>query len=63
MSHASALSFLIVFMLFIPCVATFVVMKQEMGSWQWFILSLIFMLSVSLGAGIVAYNLALHLGL
>jgi ferrous iron transport protein B len=63
MSHASALSFLIVFMLFIPCVATVVVMKQEMGSWQWFSLSLIFMLSVSLGAGIVAYNLALHLGL
>jgi len=63
MSHASALSFLIVLMLFIPCVATVVVMKQEMGSWKWFILSLIFMLTVSLGAGIVAYNLALHLGL
>jgi ferrous iron transport protein B len=63
MSHASALSFLIVLMLFIPCVATVVVMKQEMGSWKWFILSLIFMLTVSLGAGIVAYNLALRLGL
>jgi ferrous iron transport protein B len=63
MSHASALSFLIVLMLFIPCIATVVVMKQEMGSWKWFILSLIFMLSVSLGIGIVAYNLALYLGL
>jgi ferrous iron transport protein B len=63
MSHASALSFLIVLMLFIPCVATVVVMKQEMGSWKWFIISLSFMLSVSLSAGIIAYNLALHFGL
>jgi len=63
MSHASALSFLIVLMLFIPCVATVVVMKQEMGSWKWFILSLIFMLMVSLGAGIAAYHSALRLGL
>jgi len=63
MSHASALSFLVVLMLFIPCAATVVVMKQEMGSWKWFLFSLIFMLFISFGSGIVAYRLALLLGI
>jgi len=33
-SHASALSFLVALMLFIPCAATVAVMKREMGSWK-----------------------------
>jgi ferrous iron transport protein B len=63
MSHASALSFLVVLMLFIPCVATMVVMRQEMGSWKWFLLSLIIMFFVSFGSGMLAYHLALLLGI
>jgi ferrous iron transport protein B len=63
MSHASALSFLVVFMLFIPCVATVVVMKQEIGNLKWFLLSLIFMLIISFGSGMTAYRLALLFGI
>jgi len=55
---ASALSFLVVLMLFIPCAATSVVMKQEMGSWKWFIFSLVLMLTISFGTGIAAYQVA-----
>jgi ferrous iron transport protein B len=62
-SHASAISFLVILMLFIPCVATVVVMKQEMASWKWFIFSSIIMLLVSFASGIIAYNLALFLGI
>ncbi|MBE0425159.1 MAG: ferrous iron transport protein B [Nitrospirae bacterium] len=63
MSHASALSFLVVMMLFIPCAATVAVMKQEIGSWKWFLFSFVLMFIVSFGSGLVAYRLALLLGI
>ncbi|NWF51739.1 MAG: ferrous iron transport protein B [Nitrospirae bacterium] len=62
-SHASAISFLVISMLFIPCMATMVVMKQEMASWKWFLFSFIVMLLVSFISGTIAYNLVLFLGI
>ena len=62
-SHASALAFLVVLMLFIPCVATLTVMKKEMGSAKWFASSLLLMLIVSFSSGIIAYHVALWAGL
>jgi len=59
MSHASALSFLVVLMLFIPCAATVSAIRQEMGSSKWFLFSLIFMILISLGGGMAAYRFAL----
>jgi Fe2+ transport system protein B len=35
------------------------VMKQEMGSWKWFIASFLFMLFISFLGGIAAYHFAL----
>ena len=58
-NHASALSFLVVLMLLIPCLPTITVMKQEMGGWKWLIISLFFMLIVSYGCGMLAYRIAL----
>ena len=63
MSHASSLAFLAVLMLFVPCAATVAVMKQEMGSWKWFLSSFLFMLIVSFCGGVAAYRLGLCLGL
>ncbi|MGA3174798.1 MAG: ferrous iron transport protein B [Syntrophorhabdales bacterium] len=63
MSPASSLAFLVVLMLFVPCAATVAVMKQEMGSWRWFISSFLFMLAVSFLGGVAAYHLALSFGL
>ncbi len=63
MSHASALSFLVVMMLFIPCAATVAVMRQEIESSKWFLFSVTFMLLISLGSGIAAYRLALLFGI
>lgn len=62
-SHASALAFLVVLMLFVPCAATAAVMKREMGSWRWFLSSLLLMLVISYSGGIIAYHLALWVGL
>jgi ferrous iron transport protein B len=63
MSHASALSFLVVLMLFIPCAATMSVIRQEIESSKWFLFSVIFMLLISLGGGMAAYRLALLFGI
>ncbi len=59
----SALSFLVVLMLFIPCAATTAAMKQEMGNWKWFLASVLFMLALSYMAGILVYQGALYLNL
>ena len=63
MGPASALAFLTVLMLFVPCAATVAAMKQEMGNWKWFLSSFVFMVAVSFLAGAAAYHLALGLGL
>ncbi len=62
-SAASALSFLVVTVLFIPCMATVAVTKQETGSWGWTLLGAGLMLVLSLAAGVVVYHLTASLGL
>jgi ferrous iron transport protein B len=63
MSSASALSFLVVLMLIIPCAATMTVMKQELGSWKWLAAAFGLMLTISFLGGVVAYHLALWMGI
>jgi ferrous iron transport protein B len=60
---STALAFLAVQMLFIPCVATVAVVRQETDSWRWTLFSLGFLLVVSLTAGIAIYWLARLAGL
>jgi ferrous iron transport protein B len=62
-STASALSFLVVTMLFIPCMATVAVTRQETNSWRWTFLSVFLLLAISVAAGAVVYHLAMFLGL
>lgn len=57
-SRPSALSFLIILMLFIPCAPTMTVMKQEMGGMKWPFVSFLFMLVISYGTALVVYNIA-----
>lgn len=57
MSPAAALGYLIVQMLFIPCVATVAVIKQEAGT-RWMLLGMLLLTVLSFGAGIGAYRLA-----
>jgi len=61
-STASALSFLVVTMLFIPCMATVAVIRQETNSWGWTLLSVALPLVVSILAGAGVYHLALAVG-
>ncbi|MEN6528607.1 MAG: ferrous iron transport protein B [Anaerolineaceae bacterium] len=59
---ATALSFLVVTMLFIPCAATVGVIKQETNSWKWTLVSIGLLLLISLFAGVVVYHLAVWIG-
>jgi len=61
-SPAAALAFLAVQMLFIPCVATVAVIRQETDSWKWTAVSLGLLLAISLGAGILIYQAARVIG-
>jgi ferrous iron transport protein B len=62
-SPATALAFLTVSILFIPCAATVAVIRQETGSWRWTLLNVALMLALSVGAAIAVYHLAALFGL
>jgi ferrous iron transport protein B len=58
LTPAAALAFLVVQMLFIPCVATVAAIRQETRSWGWTTFSVGLLLVLSLSVGILAYQLA-----
>ena len=59
---ASALAFMAVQVLFIPCIATLATIKQETKSWGWTLLSTLMLLVISLGSGVIIYQAARLLG-
>ena len=61
-SPASALAFLAVSMLFIPCAATVAVMYQETRSWRWTLFGVGLLLLIAFGAGVIVYQGARWLG-
>lgn len=60
---ASALSFLVVSLLFIPCAATIASIKQETNSWKWTAFTVAFYLALSVVMGILTYHIGTALGL
>ena len=60
---AVGLAFMVVTLLFIPCVATVAVIKKETGSWKWTMVNIGLMLVVSIGMGSAVYAIASRLGL
>jgi ferrous iron transport protein B len=60
---AVGLSFMVVTLLFIPCVATVAVIKQETKSWKWTFVNILVMLVVSIAAASGVYAVATAIGL
>jgi ferrous iron transport protein B len=56
LTPAAALAFLVVQILFVPCVATVAAMRQETRSWAWTALGVGLLLFISLVGGIAAYQ-------
>ncbi len=58
-SPRTGFAFLVMEMLFIPCVATVSAIRQEVGSWRWTFLVIGFYLILSFVAGILVYRFPL----
>lgn len=61
-SPASALAFLTVHMLFVPCLPTVATIRQETSSWRWACFAVGLMLAVSVAAGTLVYHAARAFG-
>jgi ferrous iron transport protein B len=57
-SPATALAFLTVSILFIPCAATVAVIRQETGSWKWTFVNIGMMLVVSVTAAVIVFHVS-----
>lgn len=60
-TQAAALAFLVMQMIFIPCVATLAAMRQETGSWKWPIFNTVMLLIISISISAIVYHIALML--
>jgi ferrous iron transport protein B len=60
---AAGLAFLTATMLFVPCIATLAVMRQEIRNWRWVLLSALALLAISLAGGATVYQTARWLGM
>ena len=58
---AAGLAFLVAEMLFIPCVSTLAVIRQETGSWKWVALNILLLGSLAFVGGVITYRLAVWL--
>ncbi len=58
---AAALAFMVFVLLYFPCIATFVVIKNETGGWRWAILLALYTMLVAWLLGFAAYRIGLLL--
>ncbi len=58
LTPASALAFLVVQVLFIPCIATVVAIRHETRTWRWPIFSIAFQLILSFSMAILVFQIA-----
>jgi ferrous iron transport protein B len=56
---ASALSFLVFVLLYFPCLASLVVIKQEAGGWRWAAFSFIYNTLLAWLLALLTYNIAI----
>ena len=56
---AAALAFMVFVLLYFPCIATFVAIKNETGKWQWAILLCLYTIAVAWVFAFAAYRLGL----
>ena len=59
MTPASALAFMVFVLLYFPCIATFVAIKQEAGGWKWAIGSAVYTVVLAWVMAFAVYRIAL----
>ena len=58
---AAGLAYMVFVLLYFPCIATFVAIKSETGSWRWAILCALYTMLVAWVFGLAAYHIGLWL--
>ena len=56
---AAALAFMVFVLLYFPCIATFVALKNETGSWRWAILLCLYTILVAWICAFAAFRIGL----
>jgi len=56
---AAALSYMIFVLLYFPCIATFVAIKQESGGWKWAVFSAVYTIVLAWVMAFIVYRIAL----
>ena len=55
---ASALAYMVFILLYFPCIATFIAIKQEGGGWKWAIFTAVYTLAIAWVAAFITFNIA-----
>ncbi len=56
---AAALSFMVFILLYFPCIATFVAIKNESGGWKWALIDAVYGIVVAWVVALIVYRIAL----
>ena len=54
----AALAYMVFILLYFPCIATFIAIKQEGGGWKWAIMTAVYTLTVAWVAAFITFNVA-----
>jgi ferrous iron transport protein B len=57
-SPAGALAYMVFILLYFPCVATFIAIRQESGGWKWAILTAIYTIFIAWTAAFITFRIA-----
>ena len=55
---AGALAYMVFILLYFPCIATFIAIKQEGGGWKWAILTAVYTIILAWVAAFITFNIA-----
>ena len=58
---AGALAYMVFILLYFPCIATFVAIRNEAGGWKWAILTAVYTIILAWLMAFVTYHIALLL--
>jgi ferrous iron transport protein B len=57
-SPAGALAYMVFILLYFPCIATFIAIRNESGSWKWAIITAVYTIILAWTAAFITFRIA-----
>jgi ferrous iron transport protein B len=57
-SPAAALAYMVFILLYFPCIATFIAIRNESGSWKWAIITAVYTIILAWTAAFITFRIA-----